>query len=183
MAPLYGDARIDEIRKIYKQATQMEESGEVFYKHKVELNTMMAAIGLQTTTIIFIYTSSQTDPEEDPYLLEHRLWKIVVEYNIASAMEYHIEYLYNDKALPVFFFWQEKYINGNVIGEKRLYFHSKKLIKTIMNYKDGGGNKKKYTTASDFLPEDVSLARYTIKKGLDYKELFELLVSAENWDK
>jgi hypothetical protein len=179
---VYGDDRIDEIRGIYNKATELEKSDNVFFKHKVELNTMMAVIGLQTTTMTFIYTSEQANPE-DPYRLVHRLWKIVIEYNIADAMEYHIEYLYNDKALPVFFFWQEKYRGGKVTGEKRFYFYNKNLISSIMDYEDAQGKKKKYTATSDFSMDDISLAHDAMKKGLDYKALFALLVSAEHWDK
>ena len=52
-----------------------------------------------------------------------------------------------------------------------------------MNYTGDAGEIKQYTAKKNFSEEDVTLAKYTIQKALDYAALFKLLISAEAWDK
>lgn len=172
----YGDKRIDKIKDLYDQAKQLEMDGEKQFYHEVTINTMQAAIGLQTTKIRFIYKSWQADPKKDPYLLNHQLLKVIVRYNISASVDYLIEYLYDKKGNLVFYFWQEK---TSEIQEKRYYFENQKLIQVIMDSKRNQGNPLKYTSKKSFKKEDLQNAKLVSKKAKEYMKLFRNLLQIE----
>jgi len=175
-----ADSRISHIRELYRQANKLEcEVGCEHSQHRIQLNTMLPAIGLQTTTIRFIFTSNQKDPEQDPYWLTHTLHKVLVTYNIAASVNYTIEYLYDTKEEPVFYFWQEKINAGTEKQEKRYYFHKSKLIKAILDCKTDSGDPLNYSMTKRFKAEDVSQAKFLIKKSHEYRKLFKTLLKAE----
>jgi len=175
-----ADQRIDKIRELY-QSIQELDCGEscAHFKHKIVYHTMMPAIGLQTTIVQFFYYSGQLDPETDPYLLTHELKKVKVTYNIAASVDYTIEYLYDEHDDLVFYYWKEE--TAVEQGEKRFYFHNNKLIKVIMDYRTWEGDSIKYTDTSHFKAEDRKTAESLIQKALDYKKLFEMLITVEQW--
>ena len=77
------DSAILHIRDLYNKAAEMEKNPE--QSHEVIFNTVLPAIGLQTSRVRFIYASRQPNPKRDPYLLEYRLLKVTVKYNIAAS--------------------------------------------------------------------------------------------------
>ena len=121
--------------------------------------------------------SEQVDPEEDPYLLQHEIVKIKVTYNIAAGMNYTIEYLYDKKQDLIFYFQEE---NGHSSYNKnRLYFKSKKLIKTISATKSDENEEEKKTYTKNFKKSDIDAARIAISNSLKYKALFSNLLEIE----
>ncbi|MBN1797915.1 MAG: hypothetical protein JW822_05040 [Spirochaetales bacterium] len=181
--PFYNiaaDQRLDKIRELYNKIQELD-CGDAcaHFRHEIVYNTMFPAIGLQTTAVQFFYYSGQVDPETDPYLLSHMLMKVKVTYNIAASAYYTIEYLYDEQGDLVFYYWMEEQAEAQ--GEKRFYFHNKKLIKVIVDCNPWDGDPVKYEDVKNFKAEDVREAASLVQKALDYKKLFETLITAEQW--
>jgi hypothetical protein len=177
---LSADERIDKIRELYQRIQELD-CGDVcaHFKHEIVYNTMLPAIGLQTTAVQFFYFSGQLDPETDPYLLTHELKKVKVTYNIAASAYYTIEYLYDENGDLVFYYWREE--TAFEQNEKRFYFYNKKLLKVAMDYTPWEGDRVKYEDVKNFKKEDVQEATWLMQRALDYKTLFETLIAAEQW--
>jgi hypothetical protein len=177
---LSADERIDKIHELYQRVQELD-CGDVcaHYKHEIVYNTMLPAIGLQTTVVQFFYFSGQLDPEIDPYLLTHDLKKVKVTYNIAASAYYTIEYLYDENGDPVFYYWREE--TAFEQSEKKFYFENRQLIKVVMDYLPLKGDRVKYEDVKDFNPIDKKTAEYLLQKALNYRTLFETLIAAEQW--
>jgi len=167
---------VERIRILYEKAREMEkgESGT----HSVTLNTVLPAIGLQTTTVRFVYESRQVDPRRDPYLLERRLVKTVVRYNIAASVEYTIEYLYDEKERLVFHFRQERSRTPEP-DEKRFYFREGKLLRVDVRHNDGRSREVKGAGKSALSRRDREEGNEVYSKGAAYLRHFRTLVELE----
>lgn len=184
--PARGDGRIEKIRTLYKAAQELaceddEECGGTV--HRLRMATTLAAIGLQVTDVRFYHTSWQAAPERDPYLMDHSLKLVAVNYNIAGSVTCRIEYLYDEKGEPVFYYWQEKsgYGEKPVVSEKRYYFQNGKLIRVVMDVKGDGGAPRVCTLSSNFKANDVADAKVMHAKALKYRGLFKTILQAEQW--
>ncbi|MCP4137014.1 MAG: hypothetical protein GY754_38960 [bacterium] len=175
----FANPRIQKIRAFYNSIT--EDSGNT---HEIKLNTMMPAIGLQTTTIRFIYFSMQADAEKDPYMLKRTLAKVIVEYNISASMKYHIEYLYNEKGRLIFYFYK---VTGGENREERCYFFKNRLIKIKVNpLKNEEGitdSSPRFNRTKNFTKKDRKKASRAVGKANKYRKTFTNLVSVEHIDK
>jgi hypothetical protein len=177
---IYADQRLDRIKDRYAAAGELEcEAGCEHFRHTVTYNTMLPAVGLQTTTLTFYYLSDQADPEGDPYLLTRELVKVKVTYNVAASAFYSIEYLYDNQGAPMFYYWKEE--TNDAPGEKRYYFSGGALIRAAVDYHDQNGRKSTYVQDRDFSREDVTAAGAVLKQASDYKKLFDTLLQAEEW--
>lgn len=168
LLPAEPDSRIEAIRSRYNQALEIEQGG-LNYHHDIVLNTMLPAVGLQTTKIRFIYTSEQASPEKDPYLLTRKLHLVRVTYNVAASAQFHMEYLFDDRERPIFYFEQEK--REDSIKEKRLYFGKGVLIRIIDSGRSPG--------AALISTEDHREARSIVRRAEEYLRFFRNLVRIE----
>ncbi len=179
------DPRIERIRRLYQEAQSLEDKKDPMPAHEVKFETMMPAIGLQTTRVTFLYTSWQANPEKDPYLLGHRLHKVNVRYNVAAMAGHSVEYLYDDKERPVFYYSRserENYSNktpDKVINERRYYFDSGTLIMAVVNVVDDDGKTEKYTSTGTFKQNDVFLGRTAFYNAERYLKFFKQMVEIE----
>lgn len=169
---------INKIRALYAQVNN-EDAG--YETHRVELNTMQAAIGLQTTKIEFRYLAFQSNPEEDPTKLEYHVAKISVSYNISGGMEYHIEYLFDDYENLVFYYKKAEGAWENY--EYRYYFKDASLIKVIIKSVNETGLKLDYTDTQKFKDKDLKYAKDCRQKAKKYLLFFSNLTSIEYLDK
>ncbi len=175
-----ADERLDRIRALYEKAVGMERDPMGSERsHTATMNTILPAIGLQTTTIRFLYESRQINARTDPYLLERRLIKTTVRYNIAASVHYTIEYLYDDQEQPVFFFWQEKSMQPES-DEKRIYFHNGKIFMTNMRYHDSGGAFVRYIRTGGFSRNEKKQGNSAFMKAKQYLRHFRFLVELEH---
>ncbi len=184
--PARGDGRIEKIRALYKSARELacedeDECGGTV--HLLRMATTLPAIGLQVTDVRFYHTSWQAAPERDPYLMDSALKMVAVTYNVAGSVSCRIEYLYDEKGEPVFYYWQEKSGHGGepVVSEKRYYFQNGKLIQLIVNLKDDNGADRAGTRSSNFQAKDVADAKLAHDKALRYRGLFRTILQAEQW--
>lgn len=176
----HADPRLDAVRSRYEAAGKLENNDpEGQFRHTMTYNTMQAAIGLQTTVITFFKMSNQVDPEEDPYLQTHELFKITVTYNIAAGAFYTIEYLYDSQGALLFYYWKEDV--SSPPQEKRYYYTRGTLFRAVVDYESDNAQRMKYSKDKDFSTEDLRDAARMVKKAADYKRLFETLVTAEQW--
>lgn len=179
--PIYSNPQIDHIKELYAKANKLQCSvGCEHNLHEIRLNTMLPAVGLQTTTIKMYYTSSRVKPEKDPHLLSRSLHKVVVEYNISAGAFYHMEYLYDDKEKPVFHFREQKTV-ADEKDTKRYYFSGSNLIQVIMDYHSPDGELIRYTSTDHFKSDVIRESRDILIKGENYRALFHTLIKAEGW--
>ncbi len=152
-----------------------------FQTRTVSMNTMHAAIGMQTTNIKFWFLSEQTDPEEDPYETTYTPVKVQVNYNIAAGMNYTIEYLLNEKGELVFYFKQAKGEWENYTY--RYYFDQNKLIKVMIKSINETGLKIDYTDTANFKEKDLEYAKECIENAKQYVDFFDIMTNIEYLDK
>ncbi len=184
--PARGDGRIENIRALYKTARELACENEDACGgtvHRLRMATTLPAIGLQVTDVRFYHASWQAAPERDPYLMDHALKMVAVTYNVAGSVSCRIEYLYDEKGEPVFYYWQEKsgYGEKPVVSEKRYYFHNGKLIRVVMDVKGDGSAPPAYAHSSNFQAKDVADAKLAHGKALRYRGLFRTILQAEQW--
>lgn len=115
------------IKKLYRQATALEK--EQHCRHEIVFNSMLPAVGLQTTTVRFVFQSGQKNSEVDPYLMEYDLKKVSASWNVAASAQYTHEYLYDSRGNLIFFY--SKRDDGRGSEEKRYYFKNRKLIRLM----------------------------------------------------
>ncbi len=179
------DPRIERIRRLYQEARQLEASDAPMPAHEVKFESILAAIGNQKTRVTFVYTSWQADPEKDPYLLGHRLHKVNVSYNIAAMDGQSVEYLFDEKERPVFYYSREErdsYLGGKhlkMVNERRYYFSGGTLIMAMVNVTDDDGRTEKYTGTGPFKQNDASLGRTACYNAERYLKFFKQMVEIE----
>jgi len=172
-----SDQQVQKIRKLYQDAITDTRP----YYHTITLRSMLPAVGLQTTTIQFRYSSMQAEPEGgDPYRMEYSLHMVTVDYNIAARIRHHFEYLYDEREKIVFHYHR---VSGSVKAERRYYFHGERLIKAIVNAHDDNGSPEKYTRTSTFSQSDVNSAKRILRNATEYQEMFRQLLRVERVDK
>lgn len=184
--PARGDDRIEKIRALYKDAQELaceneDECGGTV--HRLRMATTLPAIGLQVTDVRFYHTSWQAAPERDPYLMDSALKMVSVTYNIAGSVTFLIEYLYDEKGEPVFYYRQEKsgYGEKPVVSEKRYYFQNGRLIRVVRGDSGDESAPRTFTQLSSFQAKDVADAKLAHGKALRYRGLFKTILQAEQW--
>ncbi len=178
------DPRIERIRRLYQQALKIEAAEAPMPFHEVKFESILAAIGNQTTRVSFMYDSWQADPEQDPYRLGHRLLKVIVRYNVAAMRGFLVEYLYDEKERPVFYYSREEGVayrikDSKIVNERRYYFDGGTLIMAMVNVADDEGKKEKYSTAGPFSKKDAALARTAFANAERYLKFFRHMVEIE----
>ena len=178
------DPRIERIRRLYQEARKLESAEAPTPSHEVKFESILPAIGNQTTRITFIYTSWQANPEKDPYLLGHRLYKVNVKYNIAAMTGFIVEYLYDEKERPVFYYSRNERVSyqgkqASVVDERRYYFDGGKLIAAAVSVNDDDGKAVKYSSAGPFKDADMSLGRTAVSNAERYLKFFRHMVEVE----
>ena len=174
-----GIAQKSAIQKIKELYYQVNEDN--YQTHTVEMNTMRAAIGLQTTKIVFYYYSWQSNPEESPFELDYSLLKIETSYNIAASMEYHNEYLFDENGNFVFYLRKAEGEWEN--SSQRYYFDKNKLIKVISKGTNEEGEKIDYTNTSNFKKDDLSVIKICILNATRYTDFFNEMTEIELLEK
>lgn len=128
------------------------------------------AIGPQNTTINFYWNNMSSESYEgdgEDYVVNRVLYFVTVEYNIAASVNYHIEYLYNDKAELIFCFYQEATSYDTKFIEIRYYYDCSKLIKH---------SYKEY-----MLKEDMTMGDLLEQKEISEKFSKEILTQATEY--
>lgn len=151
------DKKIAEIQNIYNETNEKvfecEENGEyssVFLSELVvnKNNGSYPAVGIYKTVFKFYYTFG--DREKNPY--PYRLLKITISTNRSARKEYS-EYLFNSSGQLIFYF--EK---NDDEAERRFYFASEKLIKSLSGEKMVNINgRKELEAVKIFLNEKKKL--------------------------
>ncbi|OQY02748.1 MAG: hypothetical protein B6I20_06560 [Bacteroidetes bacterium 4572_117] len=164
------------IKNLYYKA-----NADNYQSHTVKMNTMQAAIGLQTTDVVFYYDSWQIDPDESSYKLAYRVVKIEVSYNIAASANYKIEYLLNDDENLVFYFKKVEGAYENL--SLRYYLDKNKLIKAISKNIAENGKSEEYSDMKNFKQADIDFAKQYIQKSKKYIAFFNEMIILESIDK
>lgn len=180
---------LSQLNIIIAQENTLKKIKDLYYKantdnyqtHKLNMNTIQAAIGLQSTDIIFFYDSWQSDPEESPYKLDYRVVKIEVSYNIAASMDYKIEYLFDENENLVFYF--RKAVGMWENSSLRYYLEKNKLIKIISKNINENGENEDYTNSKKFKKSDIDFAKQYIQKSKKYLAFFNEMIMIEKLDK
>jgi hypothetical protein len=172
---------IARIRKLYEDARKKEcGAGCEHYNYTVTLNSILPATGPQTKKIQFTLTAEQASPREDPYLFRRNLHKVTVSWNISASAQYTVEYLYDEKERPVFFFHREAATGGS--SEKRFYFTGNRLIRVDMTTGPDAGSNGRYVRERGFKENEIREARTIIHRAVRYRKLFRTLAEACDWD-
>ena len=166
------NADINKTREIYNAANETN-----LQVHNLELNSMLPAIGLQTTSVKFLFDAEQANPEKDPFLMNTRLVKVEITYNISSHTEHFMEYLFNEEGYLIFHFERAKGMLENF--ENRYYFNDESLIKVIHKETLESGEINSYTSSSDYKKDDLKTARISVDKGGYLTRLFEKMIEIE----
>jgi len=174
-------AQEDVIKKIRARYAEVNDENDFYQTRILQLNTMQAAIGLQTTTIEYLYRYEQEDPEVDPYKLVYGVAKISIDYNISDGMRYHIEYLFDDNQNLIFYYKKAEGQWENY--QYRYYFDKGKLIKVIIKSINEMGLKLDYTNTANFKEKDLKYAADCIAKAKEYKNFFDTMTDIEFLDK
>jgi len=172
---------ITRIRALYAEAQKKEcGSGCEHHNYNITLNTMMPATGMQTKKIRFTLSAEQANPREDPYLFLRRLHKVTVSWNISASAQYTVEYLYDEKERPVFFFHREAAVGGN--SEKRFYFTGNRLIRVDAIPGPAPESRARYIRERGFSDNEVREARAILHRAVRYRKLFRTLGEAGEWN-
>jgi len=174
-------AQEESIQKIKERYAAVNSKNAGYQTHTLELNTMQAAIGLQTTKINFRYLAFQPDPEDEPSKWEYSLAKTTVTYNISDEMKYRTEYLFDKNQQLVFY--SKKAIGKWENYEYRYYFDNQKLLKVIISGINEMGLKINYTNTKNFKEKDLNYANKCLLNAEKYLSFFELLPEIEYLDK
>jgi len=172
-------AQENAIKKIKELYYQVNEDN--YQSHTVELNTMRAAIGMQTTKIVFYYYSWQSNPEESPFELDYSLMKIETSYNIAASMEFTREYLFNEDGNLVFYLKKAEGEWENL--SIRYYLDKNKLIKVISKGTNEEGENLAYTSTKNFKLDDLNLVKLCILNANKYIDFFKEMTEIELLEK
>jgi hypothetical protein len=174
-------AQEETLKKIRERYAQVNDEDAGYRTHYLELNTMQAAIGLQTTKVAFRYSAYQSDPEEYPDKLDYTLAKISVDYNISDGMEYHTEYLFDENQNLIFYYRKAEGQWENY--QYRYYFNKGKLIKVIIKSINEMGLKIDYTNIKDFKEKDIKYAHECFANADEYLSFFNQMINIEQIDK
>ena len=170
------ESTLKKIKNLYYKA-----NADNYQTHKLSMSTMQAAIGLQTTDIVFFYDTQQVNPEESPYKLDYTLVKIEVSYNISASMDYKIEYLFDKNEELVFYFKKAEGVSGN--SSIRYYYEKAKLIKVILTSTNENGENKDYTNTVRFKLDDMNFAKLYADKSKKYLAFFNEMIKVEGLNK
>ncbi|HQO02900.1 MAG TPA: hypothetical protein PLI62_11560 [Spirochaetota bacterium] len=172
---------ITRIRALYEDARKKDCGDDCeHYNYTVTLNSILPATGPQTKNIKFTLTAEQANPREDPYLFRRHLHKVTVSWNISASAQYTVEYLYDEKERPVFFFHKEEGVGGG--SEKRMYFAGNRLIRFDTVSLPDPGNKGRSIRDSGFNENEIREARTILHRALRYRKLFRTLAEACDWN-
>jgi hypothetical protein len=168
---------IARIRALYEDARKKEcGAGCVHHNYTVTLNSILPATGPQTKKIKFTLSAGQVNPREDPYLFRRRLHKVTVSWNISASAQYTVEYLYDEKERPVFFYHRDAATGGS--SEKRFYFTGNRLIHVDMTTGPDAGSNRRYVRERGFKDHEIREARTIIHRAVRYRKLFRTLAEA-----
>ena len=156
-----SEPTVDRARALYQRAKSLEDSGEE-NTQTVTLKMMFPAVGLKTMRYRFITESAQVDPRNDLFLFKRTLAKVTLEYNIAAAVLYHVEHVYDEKERHVFTFWREKYENNTPPSELRYYFSGNTIAMIIADIADDNGKIARKKKTGKFTAEET-------KRGMDFR--------------
>ncbi len=170
------ESALKKIKDLYYKA-----NADNYQSHMVSLNTMRAAIGLQTTKINFYYESEQANPDESSYKLDYHLVKIVVSYNVAASMDYRIEYLFDENENLVFYFRKAEGMWEN--STLRYYLDKNELIKVDSKSINELGESVGYTSLKNFKQADINIIKQYIEKSKKYLAFFNQMIEIESFDK
>ncbi|MBN1253152.1 MAG: hypothetical protein JXR51_03985 [Bacteroidales bacterium] len=172
-------SQTDAIKKIKEQYYQVTD--ENYQTHQLTFNTMLPAIGLQTTNVKYYYSSIQSNPEIDPYKLTYKVVKILVTYNVAANMDFTFEYLFDDNQNLIFLYENSYNYQENI--EKRYYYNKTNLIQINSKTFDNKGLKDDYSESKNFKPNDLQEAKKNMIKAKKHVSLFSQIINIENLDK
>lgn len=170
------ESAFNKIKELYYKA-----NSDNYQTHKLNMNTMRAAIGLQNTDVVFYYNSQQVNPEESHYKLDYHVVKIEVSYNISASMDYKIEYLFDENKNLIFYFSKVEGMWEN--SSLRYYLENNKLIKVISKSTNENGENEDYTDLKKFSQNDVNFANEYIQKSKKYLAFFNEMIKIEKLDK
>ncbi len=163
----------EEIIKNVQETQEMIEMDAYRY-HEVVFQSNLAAIGLQETKIRFYYTDWQRIPEEDPYLMDAKLIKIEIRYNIAASAEIYQEYIFDDNGILMYYYLKETgavgYYNNATIS---LYIKNNKLLSFEKEELNEGGETVNDFKKSTFNKEEKALFESVSKKAEQYYAYFQ----------
>ncbi len=163
----------DEIIKEVQETQEMIEMDAYRY-HEVVFQSNLAAIGLQETKIRFYYTDWQRIPEEDPYLMDARLIKIEIRYNIAASAEIYQEYLFDDNGILMYYYLKETgaigYYNNATTS---LYFKNGNPLQFEKEELNEGGETEQTINKTRFSEEEKALFESVSKKAEQYSAYFQ----------
>jgi len=170
------ETAIKKIKELYYQVNE-----DNYQSHTVKLNTMRAAIGLQTTKIVFYYYSWQSNPEESPFELDYGLMKIETSYNIAVSMEYSNEYLFDKNGNLVFYLRKAEgeWENSSI----RYYLDKNKLIKVISKGTDEDGENLDHVSTKNFKQDDINSVKLCLLNANRYTDFFKEMTEIELLEK
>ncbi len=165
----YTNAQNEIKAKVY--SIQQNIDDEWFRFHKVEFNSMLAAIGLQRTHLTFYYEAWQVDPQYDPYEMDARLIMLEVTYNIAASVDYTQEYLFDEDENLMFYMHKEE---GAYNNESLYYYFDKEEL--ILLEKQGLEEEIEMLDAdTETLDEAAAITR----KAKSYLLVFKSLLDVE----
>lgn len=162
------EKRIEEIRKIYKEANEKiveaNQNGEysTVFLTEIVVNKNRGsypAVGIFQSTIRFYYTFG--DREKNPY--PNRLLKIEIETKRSSVIEKY-EYLFNEKEKLIFYYESENADENKL--ERRIYLQNEGAIKIIEGEKDLAVEKSRISL-KELLLEKAKLVKL-FQNTLDY---------------
>ena len=164
----------NQIKASVDSIQQMVNDDYYFWVHTVELKSMLAAIGLQTTQLTFHYIASQANPEYDPYEMDANLIKLEVKYNIAASIDYTQEYIFDEDDKLMYYMYKEE------------DYYEPDSSQTLYYYFDNGGlillEKQGIEEEIQILDVDIEeqeKATAIIRKAKSYLLVFKSLLDVE----
>ncbi len=165
----------NEIKAEVDSIQQMMDDDYYFWVHTVELKSMLAAIGLQTTQLTFYYCAWQANPENDPYEMEARLIMLEVKYNIAASVYYTQEYIFDEEENLIYYMYKEENYYESDSSTLYYYFDKEELILFEKLVLDGEEEIKMLGADTETLDEAATI----IEKAKSYSSVFKNLLDAE----
>jgi len=169
MVSAQTEKRIEEIKKIYRETTEKiaecEAQGEYSTTYLSELvvnknNGSYPAVGIFSSDFKFYYTYG--DREKNPY--PNNLLKITVTTKRSAQTEFS-EYLFNPSGQLIFYY--EK-MDENPENERRFYFASEKLIKSLKGEKNTSINGREEIAAVKTILSDKRKLAEMFQNSLRY---------------
>jgi hypothetical protein len=161
----------NEIKAEIDSIQQMVNDDYYFWVHTVELKSMLAAIGLQSTQLTFYYCAWQSNPQYDPYEMEARLIMLEVKYNIAASVYYTQEYIFDEEEKLIYYMYKEEGAYNN--ESLYYYFDNEKLVQLEKQETD------KEIQILDVDIKELEKASAIIEKAKSYSSVFKNLLDAE----